>query len=117
MAKCRSRQRIDVIIPSGATHFRAFPCGERQANGGADSPVSKSVLSYFETPVSGGILARAVQDSSFQNMKRVEASAAFEEPWLHTRNGAPKVRRGLVGSFREDLSLADIEFLNGVFDL
>jgi hypothetical protein len=70
MAKCRSRQRIDVIIPSGATHFRAFPCGERQANGGTDSPVSKSVLSYFETSVSGGILARAVQDSSFQNMKR-----------------------------------------------
>jgi sulfotransferase family protein len=79
--------------------------------------VLKSVLSYFEIPVSDGILARAVQDSSFQNMKQVEASAAFEEPWLRTRNGAPKVRRGLVGSFREDLSPADIAFLNGVFDL
>ena len=79
--------------------------------------VLKSVLSYFEIPVSGGILARAVQDSSFQNMKQVEASVAFEEPWLRTRNGAPKVRRGLVGSFREDLSPVHIEFLNGVFDL
>jgi Sulfotransferase domain len=79
--------------------------------------VLRSALNHYEMPVSELLLARAVQDSSFQRMKQVEESATFEEPWLRTRNAAPKVRRGLVGSFRDELGPADIAFLNDMFGL
>jgi hypothetical protein len=79
--------------------------------------VLKSALSYYEIPVAEVTLAQVAKDSSFQRMKRVEESATFEEPWLRARNDAPKVRRGLVGSFRDELSPADIAFLNDTFDL
>jgi hypothetical protein len=79
--------------------------------------VLKSALGYYEIPVSEVTLARVARDSSFKKMKAVEESLAFEEPWLRTRNGAPKVRRGLVGSFRDELGPADIAFLNDMFGL
>jgi hypothetical protein len=79
--------------------------------------VLKSALSYYEIPVAEVTLAQVAKNSSFQRMKRVEESATFEEPWLRARNDAPKVRRGLVGSFRDELSPADIAFLNDTFDL
>jgi Sulfotransferase domain len=79
--------------------------------------VLRTTLNYYEMPIPEPLLARVVQDSSFQRMKQVEESAAFEEPWLRTRNDAPKVRRGLVGGFRDELSPDDIAFLNNIFCL
>jgi len=48
-------------------------------------------------------------------MSEVEQSATFEEPWLRLRNGAPKVRRGLVGGYADSLREADIHYLDQVF--
>ena len=77
--------------------------------------VLMATLSYYEIPVSAASLTRVAQDASFQAMKRVEESGTFEEPWLRNRNESPKVRRGAVGGFRDELSPPDIAFLNDVF--
>jgi hypothetical protein len=50
-------------------------------------------------------------------MKEVEESDAFPEGWMRKRNGHPKVRRGQIRGFRDELSLVDIKFLNRIFGL
>ena len=62
-------------------------------------------------------MSGAIGKASFANMKKIEASNEFAEPWLRYRNGSPKVRQGKVGGFREALIEADIAFLNEIFDL
>jgi hypothetical protein len=79
--------------------------------------VLKSVLDFYEIPPPGLSLSCIARDSSFATMKEVEHSVQFDEPWLRTRNGAPKVRRGQVGGFRDELGPADIAFLNEIFRL
>lgn len=79
--------------------------------------VLRSVLAYYGLHVEAEALRRACQAASFDNMKQVEESGSFAEPWLRLRNGAPKVRRGVVGGFRAMLSEDDIAFLNATFDI
>jgi hypothetical protein len=79
--------------------------------------VLKSILDFYEIPPPALSLSCIARDSSFAKMKEVEHSVQFDEPWLRARNGAPKVRRGQVGGYRDELGLADIAFLNEVFRL
>lgn len=57
----------------------------------------------------------AVKSSSFENMKRVESDGKFDHPWLRPRNECPKVRKGVIGGYKEELSATDVEYLNAVF--
>lgn len=75
------------------------------------------ILHYYEIGVGQTQLSQAIRDASFANMKKIEASMIFPEPWLRYRNGSPKVRQGCVGGFQKALTDADIEFLNDVFGL
>ena len=75
------------------------------------------ILSYYEIEVSQAQLTEAIGKGSLANMKKIEASMQFAEPWLRYRNGSAKVRQGKVGGFREVLTEADIAFLNEVFEL
>jgi Sulfotransferase domain len=79
--------------------------------------VLTAVLCYYEFPLSDVTPEKITRDSSFQQMKEVERNGMFDQPWLRARNGSPKVRRGVVGGFRDELSAADIHFLNDLFDL
>jgi hypothetical protein len=79
--------------------------------------VLQQVLSYYEIEVSQEQLSAAIDKGSLANMKKIEASMQFPEPWLRYRNDSPKVRLGKVGGFREVLTEADIAFLNEVFEL
>jgi len=79
--------------------------------------VLRRILSYYEVEVSQVQLSEAIAKASLANMKKIEASNEFAEPWLRYRNGSPKVRQGKVGGFREILIEADIEFLNEIFDM
>lgn len=79
--------------------------------------VLRQILSYYEIEISETQLSGAVADGTFENMKSIESSMQFAEPWLRYRNGSPKVRQGKVGGFRDVLTKADISFLNEVFDL
>lgn len=63
-------------------------------------------------------LQRAVEKSSFSQMKKMEMEGTLREPWmkpgkrdLHT---SMKVRRGQVGGFRQELSPQDIAFLDEI---
>jgi hypothetical protein len=79
--------------------------------------VLKSMLDFYEISPPALSLSSIARDSSFAKMKEVENSVQFDEPWLRTRNGASKVRRGQIGGFRDELGLADIAFLNEIFRL
>jgi Sulfotransferase domain len=99
-----------------AARGRALRITYEQCHTGLEAVLS-SVLRYYEFPLSGVSTQRIAEESSFQRMKEVESSANFGQPWLCPRNGAPKVRRGIVGSFHDELGPADIAFLNELFGL
>jgi len=73
------------------------------------------VLDYYGLQVPGDKIAKAVENAHFEKMRRLEQSETFPHPWLRPRNNAPKVRKGKIGSFREELSIEDIEYLNQIF--
>lgn len=77
--------------------------------------VLADVLAYLDIESDAIAIAKAVDLGRLDNMKEVEQSGAFSEPWLKPRNGFPKVRRGAVGGYQEELSLEDIAYLNSVF--
>ena len=67
-----------------------------------------------ETAINQGAFQHALEFSSFENMQRLEASGAFDNKILQTRDRQDqesfKVRRGKVGGFAEYLSPSDQEF-------
>lgn len=73
------------------------------------------VLEAFGLECSAAAVRAASEAARFSNMKSVEASGQFAEPWLRPRNEAPKVRRGEVGAFRSELGAADQAWLDQVF--
>jgi hypothetical protein len=74
-----------------------------------------AVVRYYGFGVGEAMIARAGELARFDNMQHIEASGAFAEPWLRPRNGWPKVRRGKVGAFRDELGGTDIDYLNRLF--
>lgn len=77
--------------------------------------VLEQVLTYMELPADPAVIDEVVAISTFEKMRELEASGSFPESWLQLRNGAPKVRRGLVGGFRDELNAVDIAYLDQVF--
>ncbi len=78
----------------------------------------QQALEFLGFDVVSTALRTAVEESSFENMKRMELTGSLKEPWM--KPGAAgldksmKVRRGRVGSARKELSEADVAFLNEV---
>ena len=78
----------------------------------------QQMLQFMGIDVEPDALRYAVEASSFKEMKRMELEGSLKEPWM--RPGAKdlekslKVRRGKIGSFKEELSEEDIEYLNDV---
>lgn len=64
------------------------------------------------------VLKQAVQDSEFKKMKEHELRGSLKEPWMKPGAGdlghSLKVRKGLVGGFRQEFSKEDIAYLDGV---
>jgi hypothetical protein len=79
--------------------------------------VLQRLLTYYEIEVPQAQLLEAIDKGSLTNMKKVEASDQFAEPWLRYRNGSPKVRQGKIGGFRDVLTRTDIAFLDEIFYL
>ncbi|MDA2936968.1 sulfotransferase domain-containing protein [Acidobacteria bacterium AH-259-A15] len=76
----------------------------------------RRILEFMGTKVELKALQLAVEESSFQKMRQMELEA--KEPWLKpgfkSLSESMKIRRGKVGTFREELSSQDIEFLDFV---
>jgi hypothetical protein len=81
------------------------------------SAVLGKMLDYWKIPVTEDAKRRAVEAGAFENMKATEEAGAFRQPWLRKRMGAGKIRRGLVGGFRSELSAEDVEYLNRTFGI
>jgi hypothetical protein len=75
------------------------------------------VLSFYGLDVPREEIEAAAGQAGFENMRAVEESASFSEPWLRPRNGFQKVRKGQVGGFADVLDNDDILYLNGIFGL
>lgn len=75
----------------------------------------RAILSYFELDVADASLQQACEASTFNRMKEVERSNRFPGEWLRLRNGYPKIRRGAVSNYLEELNEDDIRYLNDLF--
>jgi sulfotransferase family protein len=77
--------------------------------------VVRHIVDYYGFDVDDAAIARAVDASSFERMKAVEAADDFPEPWLRAKSGFPKVREGKVGGHRAVLPAGDIAYLDAIF--
>jgi hypothetical protein len=63
---------------------------------------------------------RAVELSSFENMKKAERNRESSSPWLNPGRRpvakAMKVRKGKVGGYRDEMTDEDIEYVNHVIN-
>jgi hypothetical protein len=75
------------------------------------------VIAHYGFDVDESAIDAAAKESEFEKMRNVEKNGEFVEPWLQLRNGSPKVRRGKVGGYADELDPADIAYLDGVFGL
>ena len=79
--------------------------------------VFQDMLTFFGWgEIDESALARSLEFSSFENMKRMEAAGTFQTKQLSVgKAGDPesfKVRRGIVGGYKDYLSPENIGFLN-----
>ena len=77
--------------------------------------VITNILDYYELDINQNKIEEVIKKSSFDNMKELERSQNFSEPWLKPRNNAYKVREGKVGNYKNNLSSNDIKYLNTIF--
>ena len=77
--------------------------------------VLSTVVAHYAFEIEEGSLIAAAKLADFESMKVVERSGKFDEPWLRLRNAAPKVRRGMIGGYRDELTSADIDYLDTIF--
>ena len=80
--------------------------------------VLKKVLIFLEFPVNLEHIALSVKKSSLKNMRKYEKGNKFSSSLLSSKNKDPrgfKVRKGIVGGYKADLSLDDINYINNIF--
>lgn len=77
--------------------------------------VLRRVLDAFGIERTEDAIRGAADQAALENMRKVEAGGEFHEPWLRKRNDAPKVRRGVVGGFRDELDPAEQKWLEECF--
>ncbi len=77
----------------------------------------RALVDYLRFDASAERIAAAVEKGRFESMKQIEQAGNFPEGWLRPNNGAPKVREGKIGGFREVLSEPDITYLNDAFGI
>lgn len=77
--------------------------------------VLRAVLAHYGFEAPDPAVRAAVERARFESMQGIEASGTFARPWLRPRNGAPKVRRGMVGGYLTELSPGDLDYLDAVF--
>ena len=78
----------------------------------------QNVLHFMGIAVDPDKAKEAVEWSSFDRMKQIEIMGALKEPWMKPGTKwlgeSLKVRRGKVGSYREELSKEEIAYLDAV---
>jgi len=73
------------------------------------------MLEFMNLPVNMDAVAKAVEASSFENMKKMESSGELREPWMKPggkNDNAMKIRKGKIGGFKEEFTPEDVAFLD-----
>ena len=79
--------------------------------------VIKKILNYYNITYSIPSLSKIIINSNFKNMRDLEKSENFAYPWLRPKNNAPKVRKGKIGGYKEELTPGDIFYLDNIFEI
>jgi len=74
----------------------------------------RRISDHLDLQVNDAVMASLAERTSFAAMKDVEQERQFDRAWLQPRMGAPKVRKGKVGGYLEELSAADIAYVEEV---
>lgn len=80
----------------------------------------EQVLRFLDIDASTESVQAAVEASKFEKMKRLEESSTVREPWLQEglrktgSDAAMKVRKGVVGGYREEFTQEDLAYINQV---
>lgn len=96
-------------------HERGFPIITYENCHADPAAVVRRIVDYYGFAAGDAAIARAVEASSFERMKAVEAADDFPEPWLRPKSGFPKVREGKIGGYEAVLSREDIAYLDAIF--
>lgn len=74
----------------------------------------RRISDHLDLRVSDEVIATLESRTAFSAMRTVEQERQFDRAWLQPRMGAPKVRKGKVGGYRDELSAADIAYVADV---
>ena len=73
--------------------------------------VLSRILDHYGFPRRNDEIARAVEASRFSSMREIELSGKYPDGWLRARQGAPKVREGRIGGYKDALSVEDLRYI------
>lgn len=78
----------------------------------------RDLLQFMALPIEPECMEIAIQESSFKKMKQMETNGILREPWMKpgpkNSKDSMKIRKGRIGSYREELSKGDIELINSI---
>jgi len=76
----------------------------------------EKILGFLDVKADEQIIRTAVEFAKFENMKRMEQKNKFNWAAMRPVNtkdaNSYKVRKGKIGSYREELSLADVKYID-----
>ncbi|MEW6740169.1 MAG: sulfotransferase domain-containing protein [Nitrospirota bacterium] len=77
-----------------------------------------SIIKFLGMQVNSEALKRAVTESAFEKMNHMEKRGELKDPWIEpgskTSGNSMKIRKGMVGGYRSELSEKDILYLDSV---
>ena len=78
----------------------------------------RDLLKFMAIPIEPEYMEIAIQESSFNKMKKLETNGFLREPWMKpgSKNSkdSMKIRKGRIGGYLEELSKEDIELINSI---
>lgn len=76
----------------------------------------RTLLEFIGIHIDQSALQQAVDESRFDKMKKMEVNGKFDDPWMKPggkdMDKTMKIRKGKVGSYRDELSDEDIRYLD-----
>lgn len=71
-----------------------------------------SILDFYQFDIDKTKLMKAVNNSQFNEMRKVEVENNFSDDWLLPRNNSYKTRKGIVGSFYKETNEQTRHYFN-----
>ncbi len=78
----------------------------------------RALFDFIRLEVDPSVLKSAIEETSFEKMKKMEIKGALSEPWIKAYSEksekSMKIRKGKVGGYKDELLPEDIKFLDDV---